>query len=107
MSLILTDRIEDLPTEYLKCRVYGHSWDQIPEILGDPGYRRMFGWYDVLRCTSCRSERYDGVNALGDIGSRSYKYPEGYLLSFSLSKAEARREYLLRVRTTTKERELV
>ena len=99
-----THRLEDLPDHFLRCRVYGHSWDQIPAILGDPDYMRLFRWYDVLRCVHCGCERYDGVNNNGTVGQRSYRYPDGYQTSFPLSRADARIEYLDRTRMVERPR---
>lgn len=94
-----THRIEDLSTEFLRCRAYGHSWDQIPSSLAAvPLDRRMFFWYDVLRCVVCGTERYDGVDINGQVQNRSYNYPHGYQTSFTLTRSWARKELLMQTR---------
>lgn len=93
-----TDNLNDLPDHFLRCRSYGHSWEQIPITLANPEYVKLFHWYDVLRCVICGTERYDGINELGQVGNRSYNYPHGYPLSFTLSRSEARREMMFRTR---------
>lgn len=96
---VRTDRLEDLPTRFLRCRVYGHSWDDIPATLTKRRSKTwMFPWYDGQRCTSCDTERYDGIDGLGGVGNRYYDYPHGYLTSFKMSQREARLEYLRRQR---------
>lgn len=99
-TLVRTDRLEDLPDHFLRCRVYGHAWDQIPPTLADPEYQKLFAWYDVLRCISCATERYDGIVLGGRVDNRSYKYPDGYAVSFTLTRAAARAEYMRRTRTS-------
>lgn len=93
-----TTELGMLQDEYLKCRTYGHSWDQIPSSLADPEYQRMYAWYDVLRCVNCKTERYDGIASSGDVDTRTYRYPWGYGINFALTRSEARVEHLLRTR---------
>lgn len=90
----MTHKLEDLPDKYLQCRVFGHSWDQIPPTLSDR--LRLFRHYIVARCTSCGTERHDGINAQGEVGQREYRHPKGYQTSFSLDRKMARLELLRR-----------
>lgn len=82
--------IHDLPTPHLKCRVFGHSWDEYT-----PATKRKppFGWRLSSICVSCGTERHDIIGATGDVVSREYVYPNDYLLSFSLSRTDARQAY--------------
>lgn len=101
-----TDDIGDLPDQFLKCRTFGHSWDEIPETLADEAYMQLFRWYMVARCVSCGTERYEGIQADGRVGQRSYKYPDRYSLSFTLKRQDARLEYLTRTRVSERVRVL-
>lgn len=59
---------------YLKCRVLGHAWDEIPVTK-----RPEFGVYMWFRCERCSTLRYDIVNQFnGDLLSRSYQKPSDY-----------------------------
>ena len=85
-----THKLEDLPTPFLKCRVFGHAWDEyIP--AGSP--KPSFGWLLASICVSCGTERRDIVGVGGMVVSREYRYPAGYSLSFALTRGEAREEY--------------
>jgi hypothetical protein len=101
-----TDRVEDLPDQYLRCRTFGHAWEEIPTTLADPAYMQLWRWYMTARCTSCATERYEGIANDGSIGQRSYKYPDRYSLSFTLKRADARLEYLGRTRVDENVRQL-
>lgn len=93
---IKTDRVEDLPDRFLHCRVFGHQWDEIPSTLADPVYQMLFDYYITTRCISCGTERFDGINKMGQVGQRSYKYPSYYSLSVKIDRKQARLEYLTR-----------
>jgi hypothetical protein len=67
--------IADEAQAYLRCRTYGHAWDEFAPIdLNPPAY----GWRLCLRCTRCMTERYDNVDFKGRVMSRRYVYPERY-----------------------------
>lgn len=85
-----TDNLADLPTPYLKCRVFGHNWEEFIPIGMS---KASFGSRYSLLCTSCGTERHDLINFHGDVGQRDYRYPDGYLLSFAVDKADCRLEY--------------
>lgn len=85
-----THDLEDLPTPFLKCRVFGHSWDEyIPAGARKPS----FGWRLSSICVSCGTERRDIIGAAGQVVSREYIYPDGYQCSFKLPRADARQAY--------------
>lgn len=98
MSRVVSGELNELNDDFLKCRTYGHSWDQIPSTLADPEYQRMYAWYDILRCVTCGTERYDGVLPSGEVDTRAYKYPDGYIVNFALTRSESRVENMLRTR---------
>jgi hypothetical protein len=61
----------------LRCRVYGHAWDEFyPDNLGTPFY----GWRLSLRCGRCTTERHDLIDSIGRVSSRRYIYPEEYAI---------------------------
>jgi hypothetical protein len=58
---------------HLLCRELGHNWLPFTVRLADGG-----GYDRVLRCSRCRTERWQLLTAFGGIVSNQYKYPEGY-----------------------------
>lgn len=59
----------------LRCRLYGHAWDEFyPIDLARP----VAGWRLSLRCTRCTTERHDLIGRTGDLEGRRYAYPEDY-----------------------------
>lgn len=76
--------------EYLKCRTWGHSWDDFtPTEMRRPS----FGWRYSLRCVRCGTERHDLIGRLGDVLSRQYIYPEAYKDAGIGTKGLARNEF--------------
>ena len=68
----------DQEQDQLRCRTYGHAWDEyFPDDLGPP----MFGWRLSLRCVRCATERHDIIDHIGQVGQRRYIYPDGYQLA--------------------------
>jgi hypothetical protein len=61
---------------YLRCRTYGHGWDEFTPIdLEAPWY----GWRLSLRCMRCGTERHDNISyGTGQVMGRQYVYPEDY-----------------------------
>jgi hypothetical protein len=73
-SIVGGDRV-GLDVAMLRCRTYGHSWDEFyPNNMGEPEY----GWRLSLRCTRCTAERHDTIDSIGQIAARRYIYPDGY-----------------------------
>lgn len=66
------------PTQFAHdlCHTYGHAWFEI-----DADKPPEFGFYSWLKCERCDTIRKDVVNHTGEIMSRSYAYPDGYLWS--------------------------
>lgn len=69
--------VRRLRTEYVKCRSWGHEWDDFIPI----GRRRSWGITISLRCDRCTTERHDTIDQIGNLSKRQYVYPEGYKLS--------------------------
>lgn len=63
--------------DFIRCRAIGHAWFETPD---DRAWSDMRVWRHclVLRCERCGMERYDGIDARGEVGQRAYKRPEGY-----------------------------
>lgn len=67
---------DDLPTNYLQCRNFGHAWQPI-SVTHDPGS----GAYEQgLRCMRCTAERSYVLDREGwFVKRRPYTYPSGYV----------------------------
>lgn len=63
-----------LPTVGVTCRDYQHSW------APSTGGKEKGGWYRTLVCNRCTTERREHLDKWGYVTSRSYKYPEGFLV---------------------------
>jgi hypothetical protein len=65
-----------LDNTYVRCRSYGHAWDEFAPIdLAPP----LYGWRLSLRCTRCGTERHDNVDFKGQVMGRRYLYVDGYM----------------------------
>jgi hypothetical protein len=80
----------ELPTEWLKCRSFGHTWEEFLPV----GKRKPeFGFRISLLCTTCSMERHDILDVLGNLATRDYKEPEGYYGVGQFTRAEFRVAY--------------
>lgn len=86
----MTYEFNSYPTNYLKCRTFGHQWDEFVPV-GKRGPE--FGFRFSLLCITCGMERHDIVNSWGRLLTREYVQPEDYQLDFSLTRDDARVEY--------------
>lgn len=84
-----TVTIEDIPVEYLKCRSFGHAWDEFVPVGKRPG----IGFRFSLVCVSCGMERHDGIDVNGNLATREYVQPKGYKLDQGYTRAEFRLVY--------------
>lgn len=78
MSTTLTFFDVDAHTQhtYVTCRILGHAWNiQPPKFHHD---RTDWPYGLVLNCLRCGMERFDGIDARGSLGKRSYDPPDGY-----------------------------
>lgn len=70
----VADFAASLSITYLECRELGHNW------------RKWVARYDeehhsyerALRCTRCRTERWETIGLTGSKIGSHYKYPDGY-----------------------------
>lgn len=59
------------------CRLLGHLWHVVPS-----DWTPLFGTPMTCRCERCDIERRDSVNRnTGEVQSRRYVYPTGYLFT--------------------------
>lgn len=65
----------DLTDQYIRCRAVGHAWiDYNPTFMKAP----LYGWRLSFICERCETERHDNIDSLGQLGHRSYVYPQEY-----------------------------
>lgn len=87
--------IDEMPTEYVQCRTFGHSWDEfIPTNMRKPS----FGFRFSLICATCGTERHDLLDTNGAVANRAYKYPDYYQTAFKADRSEYRIELSSRKR---------
>lgn len=70
----VSDFAGGLSISHLQCRDVGHNWRPWVARWDDEHncYER------ALRCTRCRTERWESIGASGSKLGSHYKYPEGY-----------------------------
>lgn len=56
------------------CRDLQHAWRP------HDGGRRGKGWFRVLECPRCGTHVEQELDRFGQVTSRRYRYPEGYLV---------------------------
>jgi hypothetical protein len=68
---------EDMPTEFLECRLWGHAWK-----AGTVSRDRASGAFDQgLVCIRCGGQRAYVLDRRGRfVKRRPYSYPDGYLM---------------------------
>lgn len=94
-----TPNIGKLPTNLLRCRTFGHLWEEFVPV----GVRRpSFGFRYALLCTSCGTERFDIIATTGDVVHRKYYYADGYKLDLPATRDECRVEYKRRRNRTVR-----
>lgn len=88
-----------LHIDYLKCRSWGHEWEDFRPL------QKRSGWGELLslRCVRCGTERFDTIDSNGDISKRQYVYPEGYKVigmkqGVRLTARDLRKEVVRRIR---------
>lgn len=93
--------LSELRDNYVWCRTYGHSWDEFHPENRNP---TTFKHYMALRCTRCTTQRFDYEGVLGEIIDREYKYPEGYALAGTMTRAQFRLEIRRRRKAAARKR---
>jgi hypothetical protein len=88
--------IHELTDKFLMCRMLGHSWDDNPNGEVDSEYFRHSKGALALRCTRCRTERYDYLDNSMQVFQRYYKYPKRYTTIPGYTRPDVRAEMLSR-----------
>ena len=80
-----------MPPTFVRCRTFGHAWDDVdPTDTEQTDFDILWGGLTgnsevsllVTACPRCTMRRMDVVgSAQGNLRSRRYLYPEGYLMS--------------------------
>lgn len=78
--------------DFVQCRSIGHNWQP-----RKADRSALFGYYLWLECTECEMIRMDTINALGRVGARSYRQPEGYKNPGISDRTEYRAELMKRL----------
>lgn len=69
----VADFAANLTISFLLCRDIGHNWRPFgAQYMADGYYER------VLRCTRCKTERWETITTRGSKNGTHYKYPDGY-----------------------------
>lgn len=81
----------------LVCRDVGHSWE---EEFGGFERRKKAPWGTrrILKCRGCGMERVELITTTGEVMSRHYDKPHDYHKVSVLSKTDARKARLRRMR---------
>lgn len=76
-----------LPPTFVRCRTFGHAWDDVdPTDAEATDFDILWGGMTdevdllVTHCPRCTMRRLDVVGTHGNLRSRRYVYPEGYLI---------------------------
>lgn len=71
-----------LSISHLHCRELGHNWRPWVArwVDEDNSYER------ALRCTRCRTERWETIGASGAKLGAHYKYPDGYIVEHGMGR---------------------
>lgn len=77
---------------FRNCRPpFNHDWVEIEAERNPKGG----GWYLIMRCSNCGTERRQIVDRYGNIDRSYYKYAEGYKDEDGWTRSQWRVQYLL------------
>jgi hypothetical protein len=67
-------------SDLLRCRIFGHAWDEVPVGAVIDSYTTPLSHKIViaLQCMRCKTARIDSWNRWGALGGRKYIYPDDY-----------------------------
>jgi len=65
---------DDLPDAFTDCRDLGHLWR--PHDGGRA--TKWSGWFRVLLCSRCNTERTQEIDGYGHVMANRYRYASGY-----------------------------
>lgn len=77
--------------EYVRCRTFGHSWDDIPVTESHPDGHSF--WLRCVHCATLRKDVFD--RRYGELLHRVYEYPDHYQLAGD--EVPSRSEFRLRL----------
>ncbi len=103
-NAVKSDSLMDLRDEHLHCRTFGHGWDIADDapIIQTTDNRGRLVWKLTIECT-CGARRIDEINQKTyEIDNRRYDYPDGYQMTVTTSRVEARLEWVARKINKTK-----
>lgn len=100
-----TDSLHDLPTPFVYCRTFGHSWEEFVPTM-ELVKRKRYGFLFTLLCTHCGTERHDSLTSKGLLITRKYQYPDGYQVAFAADRADYRKELNQRKRKIARRQHL-
>jgi len=89
---------EGLPTAFLQCRDYGHSWRPYTASWSS----EQACWERALKCIRCTAERTQRLSRSGEILRGHYVYPEGYLHAPGLGRLTGQDRDALRLESTVR-----
>lgn len=70
---------KELKLSFLKCRTYGHEWDDVSGLPGNRTVEYLRGIRITLRCARCATIRHEVWSSVtGECMARYYTYPDGY-----------------------------
>jgi hypothetical protein len=94
--MAIVSRIDtEIDKAYIRCRSYGHAWDEFSPIDLDPP---VYGWRLSLRCVRCTMERHDNLDFKGMLMGRRYIPPDGYRIKNAPERFEFRAELFAQLR---------
>lgn len=95
--------LEGYPTKYLRCRTFGHAWEEFIPV----GKEKGIGFRFSLLCTACGTERHDAIDTNGQLLNRQYEHPDEYYLGYVVPRSEARMVYNKRKRKRARRDNLI
>jgi hypothetical protein len=88
--------IHELTDKFLTCRALGHAWDDNPTAEVDGTLFKSSHGALALRCTRCRTERFDYLDNTMQVFQRYYRYPKRYTTIPGYTRPDVRAEMLSR-----------
>lgn len=74
--------------ERVKCRAFGHAWDEDAEPITVLG--AVFAHKQIARCTRCHTIRVQGLSYNFQVTSTDYQYPEDYKEVSGMERSQAK-----------------
>jgi hypothetical protein len=68
--------------DMIKCRTYGHGWEEVDIPWEVPLVDRVWRFRLSLQCTRCQTVRHDLIDVHGDVIRRDYRYLDEYRYAY-------------------------